>query len=162
MKRVVVFGNTGGGKSRLAKHLAELAGLPLFPLDLVQYRADGGGKVPDEEYLEAHANLLRRDKWIIDGYGSVASSWERFSVADTLIYIDLPLPLHYWWVTKRLLQGLFINPEGWPEGSPLWSSTMNSYKVAGFAIAGLHPSTDSWSRRWAAQSGFTTLNHRPR
>lgn len=120
----------GRGKSRLAKHLAELTGLPLHPLDLIQYRADGGGKVPDDEYLEAHTDLLHRDEWIIDGYGSVASSWESFSIADTLIYIDLPLPLHYWWVTKRLLQGLFINPEGWPQGSPLWSSTMSSYKVA--------------------------------
>ena len=26
----------------------------------------GGGKVPHEEYLKAHADLLRRDQWIID------------------------------------------------------------------------------------------------
>jgi hypothetical protein len=25
----------------------------------------------------------------------------RFSKADTLVYIDLPLVTHYWWVTKR-------------------------------------------------------------
>jgi hypothetical protein len=32
-------------------------------------------------------------------------------------------------VTKRLIKGLFATPEGWPENSPMWSSTMNSYKV---------------------------------
>ncbi|HXY98360.1 MAG TPA: hypothetical protein VEI03_00075 [Stellaceae bacterium] len=129
MKKVAVFGNTGGGKSTLAKRLADLTRLPLYPLDLIQYRV-GGGKVPDQEYLKAHADLLRQDEWIIDGYGSVASAWERFTVADTLVYIDLPLFTHYWWVTKRLIESLFINPEGWPQRSPLWRSTMNSYKVA--------------------------------
>ena len=129
MKRVAVFGNAGGGKSTLAKHLAELTRLPLYPLDLIQFRA-GGGEVPHDEYLKAHADLLRQDAWIIDGFGCVASAWERFSRADTLVYVDLPLVTHYWWVTKRLFKGGFVAPQGWPENSPMWRSTMNSYKVA--------------------------------
>jgi adenylate kinase family enzyme len=128
MKRVAVFGNAGGGKSTLAKRLADLTRLPLYPLDMIQFRA-GGGAVPHEEYLEAQAELLRRDEWIIDGFGCVASAWERFSKADTLVYIDLPLVIHHWWVTKRLIKGLVITPEGWPDKSPIWSSTMDSYKV---------------------------------
>ena len=95
MRKVAVFGNAGAGKSTLAKHLAEITRLPLYPLDLIQYRA-GGGKITQEEYLEAHADLLQREEWIIDGFGSVASAWERFAQADTLIYIDLPLVTHYW------------------------------------------------------------------
>ena len=128
MKRVAVFGNAGGGKSTLAKRLAEITRLQLYPLDMIQFRS-GGVEVPHDEYLEAHADLLRRDEWIIDGFGCVDSAWERFSKADTLIYIDLPLVTHHWWVTKRLIKGLFRTPEGWPEGSPIWSSTMNSYRV---------------------------------
>jgi adenylate kinase family enzyme len=128
VKRVAVFGNAGGGKSTLAKRLADLTGLPLYPLDLIQYRV-GGGEVPHEEYLKAHADLLRREEWIIDGFGSVASAWERFSNADTLVYVDLPLITHHWWVTKRLIEGLFVTPAGWPDNSPIWSSTVNSYKV---------------------------------
>jgi adenylate kinase family enzyme len=128
MRKVAVFGNAGGGKSTLAKRLAELTGLPLHPLDMIQYRA-GGGAVPHEEYLATHADLLKRDQWIIDGFGCAASAWERFAAADTLVYIDLPLLTHYRWATKRLLQGAFANPEGWPEKSPLWSSTLNSYRV---------------------------------
>jgi adenylate kinase family enzyme len=128
MKKVAVFGNAGGGKSTLARRVAELTRLPLYPLDTIQFRP-GGGKVPHEEYLKAHADLLRRDQWIIDGFGSVPSAWERFAAADTLVYIDLPLFTHYKWVTKRLVKGIFVTPEGWPEGSPIWSSTMNSYRV---------------------------------
>jgi hypothetical protein len=44
---------------------------------------------------------------------------ERFAVADTLVYVDLPLFIHFRWVTKRLAKGLFADPPGWPENSPL-------------------------------------------
>ena len=128
MERVAVFGNAGGGKSTLARRLAELTHLPLHPLDMIQFRA-GGGKVPHEEYLKAHADILARDRWIIDGLGDVPSAWERFAAADTLIHVDLPLLTHYRWVTKRLLTGLFVTPEGWPQDSPIWSSTLDSYRV---------------------------------
>src|SRR5437763_5024392 len=138
MRRVAVFGNAGGGKSTLARRLAELTGLPLYPLDLIQFRA-GGGKIRHEKYLKVHADLLRRDVWIIDGFGCVASAWERFSVADTLVYIDLPLLTHYRWITKRLIKGLFVNPEGWPENSPMWSSTLSSYRVVWLCHRGLTP-----------------------
>jgi adenylate kinase family enzyme len=128
VRRVAVFGNTGGGKSTLARRLAELTSLPLYPLDMIQYRA-GGGEVPHDDFLRAHADLLRRDEWIIDGYGCSKSTWEHFASADTLVYIDLPLFTHFLWVTKRLFKGIFETPEGWPKGSPMISSTINSYRV---------------------------------
>ena len=132
MKRVAVFGNAGGGKSTLARNLAELTRLPLFVIDMIQFRAGGDEvprAVPHDEYLKAHADLIRRDEWIIDGFGCVASAWERFAAADTLIHVDLPLLTHYRWVTKRLLKGLFAAPKGWPDNSPLWASTIQSYRV---------------------------------
>ena len=138
MRKIAVFGNAGGGKSTLARRLAEATGLSLYPLDAIQFRA-GGGEVPHEEYLKLHADLLKRDQWIIDGFGSVASAWERFSAADTLVYVDLPLLTHYRWVTKRFLKGLLVNPEGWPKNSPMWSSTLQSYRVLWLCHRGLTP-----------------------
>jgi len=79
--------------------------------------------------LQAHAALLRQDEWIIDGYGGMAPAWERFARADTLVYIDLPLVTHARFVTKRLVKGLFAAPQGWPDNSPLWSSSMASYRA---------------------------------
>jgi adenylate kinase family enzyme len=128
MKKVAVFGNAGGGKSTLARKLAELTGLPLYPLDMIQFRA-GGAAVPHDEYLRAHAELLQRDAWIIDGFGSRTSAWERFVCADTLVYVDLPLLTHFRWVTKRFLKGLFVRPEGWPARSPMIRSTLSGYRV---------------------------------
>jgi len=123
-----VFGNAGGGKSTLARQLAEITRLPLYIVDKLQFR-EGGDPVPHEEFLRTHAEILSREAWIIDGFGGRDVAWQRFAAADTLVYVDLPLALHGWWVTKRLLKGLLADPEGWPASSPLWSSTLSSYRV---------------------------------
>lgn len=138
MKKVAVFGNAGGGKSTLARCLAEFTGLPLYVVDMMQFTS-GGAKVPDDEFVQAHADLLRRDEWIIDGFGNASLAWERFAAADTLIHVDLPLWIHYRWVTKRLIKGLFANPPGWPERSPIWSSTLSSYRVIPLCHRNLTP-----------------------
>ena len=128
MNRVAVFGNAGGGKSTLSKRLAAKTGLPLVALDLLKYKP-GGGEVPYDEYKAAHDRLLQQEQWIIDGFGSLDTVWERLDIADTLIYLDLPVLRHYWWVTKRFLQGVLIPPESWPENSPLLKGTINSYNT---------------------------------
>jgi hypothetical protein len=128
MKRVAIFGNAGGGKSTLARRLAEITRLPLHVLDKLQFR-EGGAPAPHDEFLALHRDLLAQESWIIDGYGDNVTVWERLGAADTLIHVDLTLPTHYWRVTKRLVKGLFADPEGWPKDSPLWASTLSSYKV---------------------------------
>ena len=128
MKRVAIFGNAGGGKSTLARELAAITGLPLHVVDKLQFR-DGGAAVPHEAYLRVHAALLASDEWIIDGYGCNRSVWERLDAADTLVHVDLPLAVHTWWVTKRLVTGLFVAPKGWPARSPVISSSISSYRV---------------------------------
>ena len=128
MKRVAIFGNAGGGKSTLARELAAITGLPLHVLDKIQFRP-GGAAVLYEEYVHAHTALVNSNEWIIDGFGCIKTVWERLEAADTLIHVDLPLAVHVLWVTKRLVKGLFVTPEGWPEGSPVISSSISSYRV---------------------------------
>jgi adenylate kinase family enzyme len=154
VKRIAVFGNAGGGKSTLARRVAAATRLPLYVIDRIKFRP-GGDEVPHGEYLRIHAELLSRDEWIIDGFGCVASAWERFAVADTLLFIDLPLITHYWWVTKRLAQGLFVGPAGWPDGSPIWSSSMSSYRV----IPRCHRHLTPQYRRLVAESAATKRVH---
>ena len=72
---------------------------------------------------------MGRDEWIIDGFESIKLAWERFEAADTLVHVDLPLAVHALWVTKRLVKGLFIYPQGWPERSPVIASSIQSYRL---------------------------------
>ena len=128
MRRVAIFGNAGGGKSTLARCLAELTHLPLYVVDMMQFRA-GGVKVPQHEFLQAHVDLLRRDEWIINGFGSTALVWERCVAADTLILYRSaaahPSPMGDKTPYQRAIRG----PAGLAEQQPVWSSSIQSYRV---------------------------------
>jgi len=128
MKKIAVFGKPGSGKSTLSKNLASSTGIQLHQLDSIVYKMNGE-MVDRNTYDRAHENILSSDSWIIDGFGPMGSFNKRLDVADTLIYIDLPYVDSYWLVTKRLLKGLFVKPEGWPDGSSILKGTMASYKT---------------------------------
>ncbi|WP_020409060.1 hypothetical protein [Hahella ganghwensis] len=127
MKKVAVFGKPGGGKSTLSRKLSAQSGIKLWALDLIEYQKNGE-RISPEEYSKKHAALINADSWIIEGLGTLESFWSRIDAADTLIYVDLPYPVHYWWVTKRLLKSIFAKPEGWPEGSSVLKGTLASWK----------------------------------
>ena len=128
MQKVAVFGNAGGGKSTLSKRLSEITGLPLYPLDKIKF-LPGGAEVSYEDYKQTHAKILATDRWIIDGFGCMETVWPRLNQADSLIFVDLPLYVHFWLVTKRLITGSFRLPEGWPENSPILKGSISSYRV---------------------------------
>ncbi len=127
MNKVVVFGKPAGGKSTLSRKLSAVTGIKLYPLDLIEFRKNGE-RVSPEEYREKHADLIAADSWIIDGLGTLESFWLRVDAADTLIYVDLPYSVHYWWATKRLLKSFLVKPEGWPDGSSVLKGTLASWK----------------------------------
>ncbi|WP_415901407.1 adenylate kinase [Neptuniibacter sp. QD29_5] len=128
MRKVAVFGKPGSGKSTLSKTLAKVTGSPLHQLDSLFYQKSGE-PVASEFFDKVHEDILVFDSWIIDGLGPLGAFKKRLDAADTLVYIDLPYPTSYWFVTKRLLNGLFIKPEGWPEGSSLLKGTLQSFKM---------------------------------
>ena len=128
MKKIVVFGKPGSGKSTLSKSLASATEIQLHALDSIEYKKNGD-RVDRVLYDEEHENILSSDSWIIDGFGPIESFNKRLDVADTLIYIELPYIVSYWLVTKRFLKGLLIKPEGWPDGSSILKGTLESYKV---------------------------------
>lgn len=128
MKKVAVFGKPGSGKSTLCKALASATGMPLYQLDSIEYNKDGE-RVGRPVFDEAHERILSSESWIIDGLGPLNAFNQRLEAADTLIYVDLPYRASYWFVIKRLLKGLFVKPEGWPEGSSVLKGTLECFKV---------------------------------
>ena len=128
MKKIAVFGKPGSGKSTLSKALALATGIPLHQLDSIVYKQNGE-LVDSSSFDEAHKRILSSESWIIDGFGPINSFHQRLEAADTLVYVDLPYLTSYWFVTKRLLKGLFVKPEGWPDGSSVLKGTLQSYKV---------------------------------
>lgn len=120
--RITVIGNAGGGKSTMAKLLGAAKGLPLYHLDALQWNP-GWKLTPQEEFDRRHDELLRRERWIIDGFASWTSIQRRFEAADTLILVDHPLWVHYWWAIKRQFMCLFRPRPDFVEGCPMLPMT---------------------------------------
>lgn len=128
MKRIAIFGKPGSGKSTLSKKLASAINIQLHQLDSILYKHNGD-LIDPEAYDKQHSEILSSESWIIDGFDKIETFNQRLDQADTLIYIDLPYAISYWLVTKRLIKGLFVKPDGWPEGSSILKGTLQSYKV---------------------------------
>ena len=89
MKRIMIIGCPGSGKSTFARGLAEKIGLPLYYLDMMYWNPDRTTK-PKEEFRTALRETVRLPEWIIDGnYGSTLEI--RMEACDTVIFLDYPV-----------------------------------------------------------------------
>lgn len=85
--------------------------------------------VPPDEFARHHDALLAQERWIIDGWGPWDTIEARFEQADTIIVVDLPLWIHYWWSIKRQAICLFRpRPDG-PPGCPMLPMTWTLLKM---------------------------------
>ena len=88
MKRVLVIGCPGSGKSTFARKLQQKTKLPLYYLDMLWHKSDKTN-VTREEFDESLAEILNRDEWIIDGNYSRTMD-ARLQKCDTVFLFDLP------------------------------------------------------------------------
>ncbi len=89
MKKIIVIGCPGSGKSTFSRALHNKTGIPLYHLDMMYWNADKT-VVEKSVFLERLTAVLEKDEWIIDGnYGSTMEL--RLSVCDTVIFLDYPL-----------------------------------------------------------------------
>ena len=86
MKRIMVTGSPGSGKSVFSIKLHEKTGLPLVHLDNVWWKPDRT-HVTHEEFDAALAEIIERDEWILDG--SYSRTFEpRIAACDTVVLLD--------------------------------------------------------------------------
>ena len=91
MKKVIVIGCPGSGKSTFSRALRDATGIPLYHLDMMYWNADRT-RVERPIFLERLEAVLAADTWIIDG--NYASTMERrMQACDTVIFLDYPTEL---------------------------------------------------------------------
>ena len=89
MKKIIVIGCPGSGKSAVSRELHNKTGIPLYHLDMMYWNADKT-TVEKSLFLERLSAVLEKDEWIIDGnYGSTMEL--RMAACDTVIFLDYPL-----------------------------------------------------------------------
>ena len=88
MRRILVIGSPGAGKSTLARRLAGRLDLPLIHLDR-EYFGPGWTMPARAEWRERVRALAARPEWVMDGnYGSTFDL--RVPRAHAVVWLDLP------------------------------------------------------------------------
>ena len=89
MKKIIVIGCPGSGKSTFSRALHNKTGIPLYHLDRMYWNEDKT-TVERSVFLERVSDVLEKNEWIIDGnYGSTMEL--RIAVCDTVFFLDYPL-----------------------------------------------------------------------
>lgn len=88
MRRILIVGNSGGGKSTLARRLGEKLALPVIHLDVIFWKP-GWVEIGDDEFRVEVARALQGPTWVCDG-NSPATADIRMPLADTIIWIRQP------------------------------------------------------------------------
>lgn len=114
MKRVLVIGCPGSGKSTFSRRLNEKTGLPVVHLDNLFWNADKS-YVSREVFLRRLRKCMDGDAWILDG--NYDSSLElRLKCCDTIFLLDYPLELCLDGIEKR--RGTVRPDMPWVETEP--------------------------------------------
>lgn len=101
MKRVLVIGPGGAGKSTFARQLGEALDIEVSHLDSAYWRS-GWSKPSEDEWLRTVTQLVSGDAWILDGnFGGTLEL--RLRHCDTIVFLDMSRLLCLWRVLKRRL-----------------------------------------------------------
>ncbi len=102
MKRVMIIGSNGAGKSTFSFRLAKLTGLPLVHIDKIYWR--GCWEVtPRNEFVRIMEEKVQGEEWIIEG-NNLSTIGQRLRYADTVFWFEFSPLLCVFNVIKRELR----------------------------------------------------------
>lgn len=103
MKRVLIIGNNGSGKSVFSRRLGEKLRIPVIHLDKYYHLANWK-TVAKDDWDKMQYEFIKGEKWIIDGT-YMRTLETRLKAADTIIFLDLPK----WLAITRAIKRRIIN-----------------------------------------------------
>ena len=88
MKKIIIIGCPGAGKSTFARALSAKTGIPLFYLDMIWHKADKTN-ISREEFDQRLGGIMTGESWIIDG-NYQRTMERRIKECDTVFLLDFP------------------------------------------------------------------------
>ena len=116
MKRIVVIGCSGSGKSTFSRKLQQLTGNPLHHLDKLFWLPDWELRSAEEQD-RIQKELVKEENWIIDG-NYQRSLPIRLERADTVFFFDYPRRLCLYRALKRIVSNRKRTRPDMGEGCP--------------------------------------------
>ncbi len=108
MKKIIVIGCPGSGKTTFAEKLQKCIGLPLYYLDAIWHKPDKT-HISREEFDQRIIEIFKTPEWIIDGNYSRTIEM-RLKECDTVFLFDLPTEVCLQGATERIGKGRYDLP----------------------------------------------------
>ena len=105
MKRILILGAAGAGKSTLAMKIGQILKIPVVHLDSYYWNPNWEG-TPRNQWEDKIKPLIVEDRWVMDGnYVSHLSTFGlRVKRADAIIFLDFPRRQSYLRIFLRFLR----------------------------------------------------------
>jgi adenylate kinase family enzyme len=123
--RIAVMGTTCSGKSTLARALAERLDVPYLELDALYWGA-GWAKPETEDFRRRVEPFVSEEAWVVDGNYTSTLGDLVLRRADTVVWLDLPLPRILWRVSRRTIGRVVRRTELWSGNRETWRNAFFS------------------------------------
>jgi adenylate kinase family enzyme len=122
-QRIHIVGTSGSGKTTLARQISQHLAIPHLELDAL-YHEPNWTEAPTEVFRKRVEQALRGENWVVDGnYSKVRDIvWSR---ADTVVWLDYPLPVIMRRVVRRTIRRVVIQEELWNGNRETWQTTFS-------------------------------------
>jgi adenylate kinase family enzyme len=101
MKKIIIVGSGGAGKSTFAKQLGDALKIEVIHLDRLYWKPNWI-TTPKDEWSKIVQLLLTRDSWVMDGnFGGTREM--RMRASDTVIFLDIPRRICLYRILKRFV-----------------------------------------------------------
>ena len=101
MKKILVIGSSGAGKSTFSRRLHRATNLPLVHLDRLYWKPNWVETTDKAEWKRTIESALHGDAWILDGNYSGTLEM-RLEKCDTVIFLDMPRLICVYRILKRV------------------------------------------------------------
>lgn len=116
MRKILVIGSGGAGKSTFAKRLSKILNIEVIHLDSL-YWSTGWVETPKVEWKRMVEELITRDSWIMDGNYSGTLDI-RYEACDTVIFLDIARMICLWRLVKRAAKYQNVSRPDMADGCP--------------------------------------------
>jgi adenylate kinase family enzyme len=159
-RKIAVVGVSGNGKTTFSRRLATQLGVAYVELDALNHLPNWTEASP-EELRAAVERAMEPDGWVIDGSYQIKLGDFVYERADTVVWLDQPLPLVLWRLVRRAVKDIVTKRDLFNGNRQTWRlAFFTRDSLVSYAVKSHFRRRREWPGRLAAIPGLAVVRLR--